>query len=194
MGIQNAFETLGLLLGTLGGGSVVVFALSGWLGKIWAERLMKNVTLQHEKELARIKDKYQSELEKLKVKLKKSEFLFEHEFRAASELVQFHEEIIPLSQYPDMHMDDVYTDIAQRFGELEKWIKDFVSRNGAILPEKVATELMMGARSSAEHKFSISGSNEEITDEQFDAGEYVYHCIRNARDSMRERVWEQANI
>ena len=129
-------------------GAVVVFALSGWLGKIWADRLMSNSMHKHEKELSDIKDKYQSELEKLKIKLKKSEFIFEREFSAASALVEYHEELIPLSLNPEMHMDDVYEDVAHRFSSVEKWLQAFVSKHGAILPSDVAEQLMMAARSA----------------------------------------------
>ena len=109
---QEVLSLAGSIIATLGGGSVVVFALSGWLGKIWADRLMKASIFSHEKELEALRDKYTNDLEKLKTQLKKSEFMFEKEFVAASKLIEYHEEIIPLSQGPYMHMDDVFESIA----------------------------------------------------------------------------------
>lgn len=44
-------QTVTVILTALGGGSAIVFALSGWLGKVWAERLMARETAAHTKEL-----------------------------------------------------------------------------------------------------------------------------------------------
>lgn len=193
MEVGAIIQTVGIITGFLGGGAVVVFALSGWLGKLWAERLMRVAVHEHEKDLERIRDEYRSDLEKLRIRLKKSEFLFEKEFAATSALVEYHEELIPLSDRPDMHMDDVYESIACQLGSVDVWIKQFVSKHGAVLPEDVAKNLMMAARSAGENKFRIGEGSESIDQQAFDSGEYVYHCVRDARDSMRKRVWEQSS-
>ena len=192
MQLETIFQSIEVIIGALGGGAVVVFALSGWLGKLWAERLMRDSINEQEKNLENIRNKYQSDLEKLRVRLKKSEFLFEKEFTAASALIEYHEELIPLSEHPDMHMDNVYESIACNFDGVEKWIKHFVSKHGAVLPKDVATNLMMAARSAGENKFRVSDGI-DICKESFDAGEYIYHCIRNAGESMRKTVWEQSS-
>lgn len=127
MDLKSILEIIGTIVGLLGGGAIVVFALSGWLGKVWADRLMQKKLYDHEKDLTAIKDRYQAELERLRVKLKKSEFLFEREFAAASALVEYHEEIMSLSLHPDMHMDDVYEHIACSLGDVELWIKGYVA-------------------------------------------------------------------
>lgn len=193
MELEAILQTVGIITGTLGGGAVVVFALSGWLGKVWAERLMRVAVHEHEKDLERIRDEYRSDLEKLRIRLKKSEFLFENEFAATSALVEYHEELIPLSDHPDMHMDDVYESIACRLGDVEAWIKQFVSKHGAVLPEDVSKTLMMAARSAGENKFRIGEGAEGVDRQAFNSGEYVYHCVRAARDSMRKKVWAQSS-
>lgn len=154
---------------------------------------MRNTAQEHEKELERIRDEYRADLEKLRIRLKKSEFIFEKEFAAASVLVEYHEQIIPLSQFADMHMDDVYVSIAYNFDEMEEWIKKFVSAHGAVLPETVAKELILAARTAGEYKFRVGqGLDEEVDTQTFQAAEDVYHRIRSARDAMRDRVWEQS--
>ncbi|GHE21773.1 hypothetical protein [Halomonas urumqiensis] len=44
------------IIASLGGGAVIVFALSNWLGKLWAERLMESERHQHVIELEELKD------------------------------------------------------------------------------------------------------------------------------------------
>lgn len=52
MSTEIAFEVAGAVLLSVGGGSVIVFALSNWLGKVWAERLMARETARHSQYLA----------------------------------------------------------------------------------------------------------------------------------------------
>ena len=190
---QEFLSIAGSIIATLGGGGIIVFALSGWLGKVWAERLMKASIFSHEKELETLRDKYTVDLEKLKMQLKKSEFIFEKEFIAASKLVEYYEEIIPLSQHPDMHMDDVFESIALQAENVEAWVKQFVSSHGAVLPDLVAKNLMMAARYAGEIKFSSGTSPHELPIESVEGAEEIYNRIRSARDAMRERIWQQSS-
>ena len=154
---------------------------------------MKASIFSHEKELETLRDKYTTDLEKLKIQLKKSEFIFEKEFIATSKLVEYHEEIIPLSQHPDMHMDDVFESIALQAGDVEIWVKQFVSAHGAVLPDKVAKNLMMAARYAGEIKFNSGTPPHELPIESVEGAEEIYNRIRSARDAMRERVWQQSS-
>lgn len=67
MQISEIFQIAQAILLSLGGGAIIVFALSSWLGKVWAERLAANSRLKYEKELEHFKSelKKQSELNNL---------------------------------------------------------------------------------------------------------------------------------
>ena len=55
MTIQQILSiTSGVLL-SLGGGGAILICLSGWLGKVWAERLMNKERQRHSEELARLR-------------------------------------------------------------------------------------------------------------------------------------------
>jgi len=154
---------------------------------------MKTTVFKHERELESLRDKYTTDLEKLKIKLKKSEFIFEKEFIATSKLVEYHEEIIPLTLHPDMHMDDVFESIACSSGSIEAWIKQFVSAHGAVLPEEVAKNLMLAARRAGEIKFNLGSGPEDLPVESVEAAEEIYDRIRSAKDAMIVRVWQQSS-
>jgi hypothetical protein len=52
------------IIASLGGGGVVVFGLSDWLGKIWANRLMESERQAHAVELEKLTDALQRSTEK----------------------------------------------------------------------------------------------------------------------------------
>lgn len=54
MDFQSTINLFGAIVVSLGGSSVIVFGLSSWMGKIWANKLME-----------KDKSKYTQEIEKL---------------------------------------------------------------------------------------------------------------------------------
>lgn len=61
---------------SIGGSSVVIFALSKWFGNFLSTRLLDSYNNKHEKELEVIKTKYASELENTKNELEKAKSQF----------------------------------------------------------------------------------------------------------------------
>jgi hypothetical protein len=68
---MSGYDVLKVVLGviaSLGGGGAIVLGLSGWLGKVWAERLMEKERHEHAQALESDRAKYAKELEALKAK------------------------------------------------------------------------------------------------------------------------------
>jgi len=55
MSVAEIFSIAGAVIASIGGGAAVVLALSSWLGKIWANRLMEADKARYAKELETIK-------------------------------------------------------------------------------------------------------------------------------------------
>jgi hypothetical protein len=53
----------GQILGSLGGGAVIVAAFSGWLGKVWAKRILEKEKNEYAKELEKIKGELELQLD-----------------------------------------------------------------------------------------------------------------------------------
>jgi hypothetical protein len=53
-------------IASLGGGGLIVFGLSNWLGKVWADRLMQSERAKHDRELA----DYRAKLDREQVELR----------------------------------------------------------------------------------------------------------------------------
>lgn len=49
------------LLGSVGGAAVLVFTLSSWLGKVWAQRIMDKERAEHERDLAALRSKLEGD-------------------------------------------------------------------------------------------------------------------------------------
>ncbi|HGY9588656.1 TPA: hypothetical protein ACOJP0_001439 [Vibrio harveyi] len=56
MGIETAFNIVSAVLVSIGGGAAVILALSSFLGKLWAERILSEEKAKYEKELERYRD------------------------------------------------------------------------------------------------------------------------------------------
>ena len=56
----EAFEIAQALLLSIGGGAVIIWGLSSYIGKIWAKRILQNEKQEHEKELSEFKSKLEA--------------------------------------------------------------------------------------------------------------------------------------
>lgn len=54
MTMSEIFAGIGYIVISLGGGGILVFALSGWLGKIWAKRIIEKEVYAYKQELERL--------------------------------------------------------------------------------------------------------------------------------------------
>jgi hypothetical protein len=70
MSFQDFLKLVGAILTALGGGSVILFAFSSWLGKLWAKQILEKDRHEHAKELEGLKSDLRrtvnTELEKTK--------------------------------------------------------------------------------------------------------------------------------
>jgi hypothetical protein len=170
MQIQDILNIAVTILGALGGGAAIVLAASGWLGKLWAARILESERAKHGQELEGIKAKYLQEIEAMRAKfgfdlegiranysqqlealkttflldverrktsLKKSEFIFQKEFEAASAMVALIRSIRPTLVHPDMDWYEACDEIARSFDRHERVLEAYLTAHGAVLEESV---------------------------------------------------------
>ena len=79
MDVSSTFHVALAVLASLGGGGLLVFGLSSWLGKVWANRILESD-----------RRRYREEIERLRGELEKAVYAhrvqFETEFSALSEI------------------------------------------------------------------------------------------------------------
>jgi hypothetical protein len=64
MDIEAIFHVATAVLLSVGGGGIFVLGLSGWLGKVWAERLMARETQTHRLELEKLRIELQTDADR----------------------------------------------------------------------------------------------------------------------------------
>lgn len=62
MDFTSAMNLFGAVVVSLGGSTAIVFGLSSWIGKIWANRLMEKDKLKYTKEIETLKNELQTKI------------------------------------------------------------------------------------------------------------------------------------
>jgi hypothetical protein len=63
MTIEQVTQIAAAILAALGGASLIILSLSGWLGRVWADRLMVQERAKHDQEIERLKSRLRLETE-----------------------------------------------------------------------------------------------------------------------------------
>lgn len=191
MQLQEALELSGVILGSLGGGAAIIFGFSSWLGKVWANRLMEKEKAAHAQELESLRSRLTQDTESYKIKLKKSEFLFQKEFEAASEFVALKRSFLPTYSHPDMDWYEACDEIAHDFHKIETALGAYLSKHGAVLKSEVKELLSHSIVIAGEHKFEIT--NPDVPRHANKAANDLYNKLEEAEKSLMLQVHSQSS-
>lgn len=117
MNWDDVFRVVGASLLSAASAGVVIFGLSSWLGKVWANRILERERLELQKELEAFRHKSDAALDRQKYALGKLTFVhqkqFEKEFEAYTKLwvevvqVRTFSRLRPTLDYVDSTKEDV---------------------------------------------------------------------------------------
>lgn len=190
---SEIFGLAAAVIASVGGGAVVVFASSSWLGKVWANRILESEKAKYSQELEELKSRYLRDTEKYKTSLKKSEFLFEKEYQAASAFVALVRSIRPTFANPDMDWYEACDQIALSFDRSEKMLEQYLARHGAVLREDMRESLGRCIATAADGKFRIV--SEEDVDPIVNAmAADFYTDLGRIEQALLEAVRDQSRI
>lgn len=193
--MKELFELASVILLSLGGGGVIVFTFSSWLGKVWASRLMAAETAKHSQDLERLREELSRNSESHKVKLRKSELIFEKEFEAASQLIALIRGFLPTYRHPHMDWYEACEKIAFDLEEIESGLDIFLSKHGAVLPTQVKEHLGSCTGIAADNKFEIASAQEMyVPDSAIKAVESIFKELWKAEEEMLNHVKSQVSI
>lgn len=187
--MENFFSSLGqffLFLITTVGGTTAVFA---FFGKAAVGGYIESMKAEFAIEREKYKNELALEMETHRVKLKKSEFFFEKEFEATSELVAIRRKMMPEINWPDMDWAEACEQIALGFPELEKTLKGFIANYGAVLPDEVVDKISLCIALSGHGKFGVEGP--EVDSEARKAADKIYDHISEAEKFFLEQIRSQ---
>lgn len=189
MNIKDLFTISSAIIASLGGGALLVIALSNWLGKLWANRFMNTERAKHEEDLEQLRSQLLKEIEGYKIALKNSEFIFQKQYEAASELVALQSHIAPKYTFPEMDWHDACEYIATGFKSTEKLIDAYLAKHGAVLSVEVKDLLLRSVGLCSTGKFQVKDGN--VSPAAVKNADLMYQTLKKALDSMLKVLMEQ---
>jgi hypothetical protein len=179
-------------LAALGGGGVVIFGFSGFLGKVWADRVAEQLKASNTQALERIKADFLRDVESYKVQLKKSEFLFQKQFEAASELVALKRKILPRYNSPFMDWDEACEGVAHSFRKIEELLNEYLASHGAVLPVEVRDAVVSMLADAGTYKFEVD--HDGASDAAVKAAGELMEGMDKMEQKMVELVHGQSSL
>lgn len=178
--MDEIFKISAAILSSLGGAVLIVGAFTKWLGDLWAKRLIQNE-----------KKKLDEEMESYKIKLKKSEFIFQKEFEAASELVALIRGFLPTYGHPQMDWYEACDEIAHNFNKIELRLGNYLLKHGAVLKDNVVDLISTCIAIAGENKFEITSP--EVLKVANDAANNLYDKLKEAEKIVLRQVHSQSS-
>jgi hypothetical protein len=140
----------------------------------------------------RLKHEIQQELESYKTKLKKSEFLFEKEFVAASEFIALHRRFYPRYRFRETEWDDACEDFAHQFRDVEKALEAYLADHGAALSKNILDQISDAIGQVGAGKFEVSADN--VSFEGVKTASKVLELLEEVEHELREVVRTQSSM
>lgn len=86
MNVQDVLQVAATIVAGIGSAGFIILAFSGWLGKVWAARILEQDRLKYQSELERLKGELEARNRELQGEIDKTTYVhrqhFETEFRA----------------------------------------------------------------------------------------------------------------
>ena len=167
------------ILLSLGGGGVIVLGLANWIGRILADRYVE-----------KLRSEIQQEIESHRARLRKSEFLFQREFEAASEFISLRRSLMPSYRFRDMEWTDACEEFASNFTKVEKELERYIALHGAALKTDILDRISNATEDAASGKFEVSRG--EVTSRGIDLADKVMKELEEVENKIRDAVWSQS--
>lgn len=139
--LTNILNIAGSIIISIGGAGAIIFGLSSWLGKVWANRLMEQEKANYSKELEKLKSEFTQNTERYKLQLKKSELFFQKQYEAATDFGKFFYSLLPDKTYVNMDWDDACKVITYDFQTYMSYLKKFQLENNILFDETINSDL-----------------------------------------------------
>lgn len=189
---SSVWEFVLAFLASLGGGGAIVLGLSNWLGKVWSDRLAEKLKAENSRDLERVKTELMHEVESYKVKLKKSEFLFQKEFEAATTFAAIFRSMHPGFNHPYMDWYEACDEIAKCFGSIEKRLEGYFSQFSAVLTDEERKLLIDAISDAGYSKFEVI--NGDVSSKSNHDADVLYKKLAALEEKLISRVRNQVSL
>ena len=177
MGLDELGQFLMTILVSVGAAGGLIVGVSKWIAELMAKTYVEQV-----------KHELRQETESYRTKLRKSEFLFEKEFEAASEFISLRRRLWPRMQHPEEEWDEAVDQFGHNLEQVEQEIGQYLSAHGAALQDPVL-QLVHDALNQAEYgkfEFDEHGQARNIAERVLDG-------LKKIEAELRRAVWDQSS-
>lgn len=177
MGLIELGPVLAAVFVTMGAAGGLAVGVAKCVAKLMAKTYVEQV-----------KHELRQETESYRTKLRKSEFLFEKEFEAASEFIDLSRRLSPKIQYPEEKWDEAVDRFGRKLEQVEKEIGQYLSVHGAALREPVQSMVRKALDKAEYGKFEWheDGPARSIAED-------VLNSLEEIEAELLRAVWEQSS-
>lgn len=195
--LTNILNIAGSIIISIGGAGAIIFGLSSWLGKVWANRLMEQEKANYSKELEKLKSEFTQNTERYKLQLKKSELFFQKQYEAASDFGKFFYNLLPEKTYVHMEWEDACKEITYNFQAHMNYLKKFQLENNILFDKRINDDLIKCK--SAIQKYNDDKDMHDINDDgeaawdvkAWDYGDKLYYQVQATYNNIKSYVVKQ---
>lgn len=121
--MKEIFEIVSAILISLGGGGTIIFALSSWLGKVWANKILENEKKEHQLEIENYKSQLSISLSKINSINERTLHIFKVQYDKEFDIYQDIWEKMYDCIVGTLNLYPVFEDVPVDNSEKEKWTK-----------------------------------------------------------------------
>lgn len=152
---------------------------------------MEKEKAEHYLVLESLRNRLTQDTESYKVKLKKSEFIFEKEYEAAFELVSLKRSFLPTYSHPNMDWNEACDEIAHNFHKIETALGSYLSKHGAVLSKEAKDLLSYSIGIADGRKFDITIP--DVPTEAIAAANNLFKKLDGAEECLLNQVHSQSS-
>jgi hypothetical protein len=186
MNYDELLKLSSTILASLGGGTLLLYAISGWLSRVWADKLSKRYMLDYDIKLSDFRNNLLKDMEKVKDKINKSNILFSDYINATKDIVKIYREIYPRLNYPDKDWHDACIDVAESSGKIRNFLEQFELNYGHILSTEEMTIVSKILSTADELNFELI-DDYKVTNEGIKKAESILSNLEKIRSLLRDK-------
>ncbi len=169
------------ILSSIGGTTVILGSLFGFLGKRYLSKVLEAERAQ-----------FALDLESHKNQLKYDTLFFEHLYSASNDLYKITQSVIPKRHYPEMDWEEACEEMACYFVQTEEKLDHFLQKYFTALPPAVVEKINNCISTCSEGKFEVNGEVVSSRGRKY-AGE-LFETLDKTSIELKSHVDEKRKI
>jgi hypothetical protein len=127
MGLRDALEIGSVVIASLGGGALLIFSMSNWLGRVWADKLMQAERARHDADLEQLRAQLHTETSnEIELVKRRLDIATMSHLREVQEKVAIYRSVVDLvaemlGDFDRAHLDEkAFPDAQERYDRFNK--------------------------------------------------------------------------